>query len=207
MRTLQDVKRTTWHGRTPFNVLRLAANVADGETVTIGQYTFEFDSNSSYTAGRIPIVVGTLTPTAVMPLLVSAINAYTPYQAVQISVNEMLLVAKDDNTPIGAVACTETMAGANNAWGTATMTAGLPAGALVNQLQQRAATAQDVSIGFARFWFPFTVAAAFVEVRTSAGVKRAWDGAVTFSGGVVSLDNAGATDWVAGDLLVCLASS
>lgn len=55
-----------------FNFLRVASAVAEGETVTIGTTVFEVDTDSSYTAGRVPIVLnasgaaaagGTLTST------------------------------------------------------------------------------------------------------------------------------------------------
>ena len=207
MRTIQDVKRTSWRGRPALNVLRLASNVADAETITIGGVVFEFDNNATYTAGRIPIPVTTLTPTAVMPLLVSAINANTPYLALAISVNELLLVGKDESAPIGAVPCTETMAGANNAWSAATMNAGAAGGAVAMQLQQRAAVAQDVSLDHLLFYFPFTVAAVQVQVRTAGGALKTWNGNVTFNGNVVTVDNSSTTDWAATDVIAVLASS
>jgi len=207
MRTIQDVKRTSWRGRPALNVLRLASNVADGETITIGGVVFEFDSNSSYTAGRIPIVVGTLTPTAVMPLIVSAVNANTPYLAIKISDNEMLLVGKDESSPIGAVPCTETMAGANNAWSAATMNTGAAGGTVAMQLQQRAAVAQDVSLDHILFYFPFTVAAVMVQIRTSTGALKTWTGNVTVNGNVVTVDNSNTTDFAATDVIAVLASS
>ena len=54
--------------------------------------------------------------------------------------------------------------------------------------------------------YPFTVVAANAFVRTAAGVSKAWDGSVSFTGNRVKLDNSGATDWAAGDVLFCLAS-
>jgi hypothetical protein len=209
MKTLSNVKATTGRGRPAFNVLRIASNVADTETVTIGNDVYEFDNNATFTAGRIQVVIPGLTPTNATPCLVAAINAYSSHRllAIQISVNEVLVVSKDDASAVGQIACTETMAGANNAWSTATMTAGCAAGTAVTMLQQRAATAQDVAIGTARFYFPFTVAAALCMVRTTAGVVKTWDGATTFTGQRVDMDNAGSSDWAATDVLVCLASS
>jgi hypothetical protein len=207
MKPLTDFKATAGLGRRAMNVLRLAANVADGETITLGGVVFEFDSNATYTAGRIPIPVTTLTPTAVAPLIVSAINANTPYLATAISVNEILVVGRDGAAPTGAVACSETMAGAGNAWSSATMVPGAADGTVALALQQRAAVAQDVTLGHLLFAFPFAVAAVQVDVRTSAGVAKAWDGAVTFSGGVVTVDNSGTTDFAAGDVVAVLASN
>ena len=41
MRTINEVKNSTRRGRPAVNVLRIAANVADGETVTIGNDVFD----------------------------------------------------------------------------------------------------------------------------------------------------------------------
>jgi hypothetical protein len=209
MRTISNVKNTLGRGRPAMNVLRIAANVADTETVTIGNDVYEFDNNATFTAGRIPVVIAGLTPTLATPALVAAINNYSTHRvlAVQISVNEVLVVSRDDASVVGALTCTETMAGANNAWSTATLTAGCAAGGAVTMLQQRAATAQDVTIGSAHFWFPFTVAAALCIVRTAAGAVKTWDGVTMISGQRVTMDNAGASDWAATDVLVCLAAS
>ena len=73
-------------------------------------------------------------------------------------------------------------------------------------LVQRAAIATEVTEGNAYFFLPFPVVSAMAFVRTAAGVSKAWDGAVSFTANRVKLDNAGATDWAAGDVLFCLAS-
>ncbi len=209
MRTINEVKNSTRRGRPAVNVLRIAANVADGETVTIGNDVFEFDNNATYTAGRIQVVIPGLTPAQATPALVAAINNSSAHRllAVQISVNEVLVVTRDDAGTVGALACSETMAGANNQWANATLYAGGGPGTVQGMLQQRAANAQEVAIGSAHFWFPFTVAACQASVRTSAGVAKTWDGAVAISGQRVTMDNAGASDWAAGDILVVNAGS
>ena len=148
-------------------------------------------------------------PTLATPALVSAINNFSTHKllAIQISVNEVLVVSRDDTAACGALACAETMAGANNQWANATFYTGSGPGVNVNMMQARAANAQEVSLGTAHFWFPFTVAAVQAQVRTAAGVAKAWDGAVTISGQRVTFDNAGATDWAAGDILTVDANS
>jgi hypothetical protein len=209
MRTINEIKNSVRRGRPAVNVLRIAANVADGETVTIGNDVFELDNNSTFTAGRIQVVIAGLTPTLATPALVSAINNFSTHKllAIQISVNEVLVVSRDDTAACGALACAETMAGANNQWANATFYPGSNPGVNVNMMQSRAANAQEVSIGTAHFWFPFTVAAVQAQVRTAAGVAKAWDGAVTISGQRVTFDNTGATDWAAGDILTVDANS
>ena len=65
-------------------------------------------------------------------------------------------------------------------------------------------TAADVSAGYVDFVAPFTVDEAFATVYLTTGlVDEAWDGAVTVtSGRHVRVDNAGASDWAAGETLV-----
>lgn len=45
-------------------------------------------------------------------------------------------------------------------------------------------------------------AAAEAVVFSAAGTKRAWDGVVTVAGKNITVNNAGSTDWVAGDRVV-----
>ena len=61
-------------------------------------------------------------------------------------------------------------------------------------------------VAVAYFVLPFTVVSAIGFVRTAAGVSKAWDGAGSFTANRVKMDNAGATDWAATDVLFCLAS-
>ncbi len=42
---------------------------------------------------------------------------------------------------------------------------------------------------------------AIVQVRTAAGAAVAWDGVVTVGGGKVTVDNSGATDWAATNVI------
>jgi hypothetical protein len=210
MKNLTSLK--TAAARQPFiNVLRLAANVADAETVTIGDQVYEFDTAASptITAGNIRVDVNAAqTPTAASAALVLAINnnAQSTVTAVAISVNEILIWSKDG---LGAaLTCAETLAGSNNAWSAAAMYAattntdfrGMAMGA-------RVPTATEVALGNLHFRFSFAVAAALVAVRvTSTGVVKAWDGAMTISGNRVTLDNAGSTDWAATDTVTVFAS-
>lgn len=63
--------------------------------------------------------------------------------------------------------------------------------------------AGDVSAGYVDFVAPFTVDEAFCGVFDSTGNRLTWDGAVSVtSGRYVRVDNAGASDWAAGDTLV-----
>lgn len=64
-------------------------------------------------------------------------------------------------------------------------------------------TAADVTAGTIDFDFSdelHAVDGVIVQVDT-AGVRKAWDGAYTISGGVVTVGNTGTTDWAANDVI------
>lgn len=70
------------------------------------------------------------------------------------------------------------------------------------------ATAADVTAGTIAFYFGDfapVVEDAVVQVKTAAGALKAWDGAFTVSGGTVTVDNTGVTDWAATDIVSVLA--
>src|ERR1041385_679979 len=211
MRTIKDVKDNL-KPRRAMNVLRVASNVADGETITIGGEIYEIDTAAApgaVTAGNIRVDCNAgVTPTIASASIVAAISANTRLglTAVAISVSEILVFTNNDNAPIG-LPCAETLAGANNAWATAAFYGGEASGLRGQRAAQRAPNAQEVAIGNMHFVFPFTVAAALVQVRTSTGAAKVWDGLLTTSGGRVTLDNSGATDWAATDTVVVLASA
>lgn len=210
MKVLSSLK--TAEARQPYiNVLRLAANVADAETVTIGDQVYEFDTAASptITAGRIQVDVNAAqTPTAASAALVLAINnnANSIVSAVAISVNEILIWTKPGQER--AIACTETLAGANNAWAAAAMfAASTNTDYRGSAMGSRVPTATEVAVGNMHFRYSFAVASAIAAVRvTSTGVAKAWDGALSISGNRVTLDNAGSTDWAATDTVTVFAS-
>src|SRR5512139_1621831 len=113
-------------GSREINVLRVASNVADAQTVTIGNDVYEFDrAANGVTAGRIAVTGhADDTPTNALTKLVAKINAVgtEPVTAVKISANEMLIYS--DSPRAYALACAETLAGSNNAWASATMYGG-----------------------------------------------------------------------------------
>src|SRR3954468_1148150 len=211
MRTIKDVKDNL-KPRRAMNVLRLASNVADAETITIGSEVYEIDTAAApgaIAAGNIRVDCNAgVTPTIASAAIVAAINANTKYglTAVAISVNEVLVFGNSDSSPI-ALPCSETLAGANNAWAVAAFYGGEASGIRGLRAAQRSPNAQEVAIGNMHFVFPFAVLAVLVQVRSSTGAAKAWDGVTTISGARVSLDNAGATDWAATDNVVVLASN
>ena len=197
-------------GRRFSNVLRIASNVADAETVTIGNEVYEMDTTAypgAITAGNIRVDCSSgVTPTIAGASLVAAINANSQQGIVAkvISANEVLIATK-----VGVagrqIACAETLAGANNAWAAAAMYGGADA-FKGEQLQARAANATEVALGTMRFVFPFLPVAAVVQVRTAAGAVKAWGGNTTLTLDRVDLANTGATDIAATDIVTVLAS-
>ena len=211
MRTIKDVKDNL-KPRRAMNVLRLASNVADGETITLGSEVYEIDTAAApgaVTAGNIRVDCNAgVTPAIASAAIVTAINANTRLgqTAVAISVNEVLVSTNNDNAAIG-LPCAETLAGANNAWAAAAFYGGEATDVRGLRAAQRAPNAQEVAIGNMHFMFPFPVAAALVQVRTSTGAAKAWDGVTTLAGQRMTVDNSGATDWAATDMVVVLASA
>lgn len=209
MKTLSNVKNQLAANRPSVNILRLASNVADTETITIGGEVYEFDTAAApgaITAGRIRVDVNAgVTPTIASAALVAAINTNNKQRlrATAISVNEVAVECLDGT----ALPCAETLAGANNAWEAAAMYGGTSADSFRGvAMASKAASAQDVALTALRFFFPFTVVSAIVVVRTAAGVQdTAPDGAVTISGNRVSV--AVGTTIAATDVVTVLASA
>src|SRR5678815_5651167 len=158
MRTLKDIKDAL-RGRRAVNVLRLAANVADGETITIGGEVYEIDTAAdpgAITAGNIRVNCNAgVTPTIASASIVGAINANTRLglTAVAISVNEILVFTNADSSAI-TLPCSETLAGAHNAWATAAFYGGEASGVRGLRAAQRLPNAQEVAIGNMHFVFP-----------------------------------------------------
>jgi hypothetical protein len=132
MRTIKDIKDNL-RPRRAMNVLRLASNVADAETITIGSEVYEIDTAAApgaITAGNIRVDCNAgVTPAIASAAIVAAINANTKYglTALAISVNEILVFANSDSSPI-TLPCAETLAGANNAWAAANFYGGEASG-------------------------------------------------------------------------------
>jgi len=68
-------------------------------------------------------------------------------------------------------------------------------------------TAADVTAGSVVFPVgdSFQAKGAVVQVTTSAGVPKAWDGARTITPEKVTVDNTGTTDFAAGDVISVVA--
>ena len=200
-------------GQRAQNVLRVAANVADAETITIGAQVYEIDTaaTATITAGRVRVNCNAgVTPAIASPAIVAAINGNvsSPVTAYLVSDNEVLIIAKR----AGAIVldCTETLAGTNNAWGSATMYGGvnLPESLPVASMQARVPITAEVTLGNLHFYFPFTPTKVMVVVRVTSGLAvKAWDGGYSISGGRVTVNNSGSTDWATSDTVTVLAQA
>ncbi len=172
---------------------------ASGTTAAAHVNTTAIYKGDGVTAGRIAVgLVTTLTPTAFTAALVGDINAAlgtSAVTAVLISVNEILIKAN----AVGAVvlATTETLAGTNNAFAATAMYGGAAQSVQKISFQSRVPTAMDVALGGMKFQYDFTpvLVQVYVVITATPGVALAWDGAWTITAGLVTLDNAGTTDW------------
>lgn len=189
-------------GKKAVGILRVAANVADTETVTIGSDVYEFDrSDDGVTAGRIAVTAHSDdTPANATDALIAKINSdgTEPVTAVDIGDNEILVYA--DAVGATTTALAETMAGTNNAWDTAALRGGADPALKRYVVDSRVPNAQEVALGNLHIVLPFTPTYVDVLVTvTSTGASKAWDGVTTIESGRVELDNSGSTDWAATD--------
>ena len=199
-------------GQHAMNVLRIAANVADGETITIGTQVYEIDTaaTATITAGRVRVNCNAgVTPAIASDAIIAAINGNTnsDVTAVDISDNEVLIVHHE--LGVNALACTETLAGTNNAWAAAAMYGGVnvPDAVPMLRVMSRVPNAAEVALDDMHFYFPFTPTKVLIAVRvTSGGAVKAWDGGYSINGRRVTVTNAGTTDWAASDTVTVLAS-
>lgn len=138
--------------------------------------------------------------------LTAAINVNeVNFGALAAGANEMVLFSKKSGPY--SLACTETLAGSNNAWHQATMYGGHGMKQLRQMTVARVPIAGEVTLGNIHFLFPFPVGAAFPQVRvTAGGAAKVWDGALIISGNRVTVDNSGSTDWATTDTVTVFAS-
>lgn len=182
-------------------LIQITGVVADGQTVTVGAEVYEFDDDAAVTAGNIAVdVTGDLSAANALAKLTLAINAsgksgvraFDPVDGVN-----MDLIAKVAHDNVSAnVALAETMT--NGAIDTVMQEGkkGTPPMKLT-----RSPSALEVTAARMKWFFDREVTHVQVHVRTAAGVVKAWDGADGFNDTEVTLDNAGAVDWVATDLV------
>lgn len=157
-------------------------------------------------AGAINVgVVTTLTPTVWTDALIADINGgRANYRAFDVDNNTVFIVTAESPGGVpapsaDAFATTETMT--NAAFDGATAVAGYVDAAHITL--KIVPTAAEVTAGIIKRAFPFTPVIVTIEVVTTATrARKAWDGAAAVSGNVITIDNAGATDWAATDEII-----
>lgn len=137
--------------------------------------------------------------------MVLAVPATASYTITKISANEALFKMKVAGRNVAA--CSETLAGSNNAWSASAFYGGAdePSGLQSVVGATRVPTATEVALQTMHFAFGFNPSAAIAQVRSSAGALRALDGAVVISGNRVSVNSSGSTDIQASDLVSVIA--
>jgi hypothetical protein len=225
MKNLSALKAAS-AGRRLMGLLRIVSNVADGEVVTIGSESYEFDTSAApgaVTAGRIRVdVSGGVTPGNALTALTSAINASTALGIVakKISGSEATIATSVSGATLGCagpIPLTTTMAGSNNGWAWPHMEGlgGVPIpvnGPLAIQMQQRCVSAVEAAIGTMRFYFPFKVQSAIVQIADDSNMSclLAFTGYITPSGsdfGRVDVVNSGAGTFASNDMVTIFASA
>jgi hypothetical protein len=192
----------------PTAIIHVAANVADEETVTIGDDVYEFDRADDSTSTDTILITAHSddTPANATDALVAAINASgtEPVTAIDLGDNDILL--KMDSVTTETIACSETMAGSNNVIDTTV------SGGVISTLSKVYAiaivpSANQVLAGTICIPLDFEPTGALVQARvTSTGAAKAWDGKVTIdtTNDMLKIDNSGSTDWAATDTLSVL---
>lgn len=141
------------------------------------------------------------TATQTRDAILAAFNANIPASVSTAFTGGLVIVDSDGR---GVKATTETLAGAGNAWQFGATTIGFDNGGAIPNLSivlQRAVTAAEATANRFIFALPGTPTAYAVQVRTAAGVVKAWDGALTLIGNCVQLDNAGSVDLAENDVV------
>jgi len=178
----------------------VAAAHADAEVIYKGD---------GVVATRIPVgLVTTLTPAAFAPALAAVINEHgtAAVEAVVGASDEVVITADE----VGAVvlACTETLAGANNAWAAAAMYGGAAAAFKRVVHTTRVPKAVEIALEAMHFAFDFepVVLGVFVSITATPGLAKAWDGSVSVDGNVVTLVDGGAEKLEATDTVLLIVS-
>ena len=126
--------------------------------------------------------------------------------AVRATANAVVIYASKIDQ-LTASATTETLSGSNNAWSAATLARNVAeeqaAGVVISS---RVPNATEIAVQTMSFVFTFEPAAVVVQIRTSAGALKAWDGAVVVSDNVVTLNSSGSTDIATDDVVTVIAN-
>jgi hypothetical protein len=185
------------------NILSIATIAANLQTVTVGSvvYTCKTTPATSYEFAPGANAAGSITN------LIACINATSETTKLQaIAITGGILVI--DTSGRGGRVCSETLAGANNAWlAASTYGAGSDTdNPEIPLLFSRTVTAAESTGKLVAFALPFTPTDVVVQARTSAGVLVAWDGKVTIGTNHILLNSDATTDLATNDVVTVLAT-
>lgn len=168
----------------------------------------EASANAAWAGGATTLSGGTDASAADFntALLLAVNTSGHRIAAVAISASEVLFI---DRNTANAVACTETLSGANNVWAAPNSYGGegVPREVPSSSMISRQPNATEVAIENMHFNFRFTVLSAIVQVRTQAGAIKAIDAVVSINTNRVTITSSGATDLAATDTVTVLASA
>jgi len=176
------------------------ANPADGNTVTINGYVFEFDNNAAVTAGNTSVTIGgsaKLSYDALATAILANAN-FAGWRKLGCTVHEgtgaVMFLAPPSTVDIADVTVAETLAA-----GTIAKRAAVVGDSFGQLVELRTVATIPADLIFAT---PLrSIKYATVEVRDAAGAVKAWDGVMRFDGGIVTLDVSGTTDIIATDVI------
>ena len=173
--------------------------IVSTETFTHGSNIFDATTLGTTTAGVDPTAGESVTAFAAAFLTLPTLEAYA-----EGSTGVTVIETVDNGGPS---AVSETLAGGSNAWEASTLIGKAEPQFRNSNLAgmvTRAATSAEVTSGFMTFGLGTDVVSVLIQVRTAAGVVKAWDGAVTLSGRSVRISNAGSVDWANTDIVTLL---
>ena len=177
-----------------------------------GPNSIETTEDGSHTSWGAATLASGANPTAAQAStgLALAINTGAGLEPVGAVAAATYLKLFSTSAGVFALACTETLAGSNNGWASATMVGGEGPQAVKRWSAKRVPTATEVTLGILTFSFPFAVdrITSVVVTVTSTGAVKVIDGSLAVvSGNHVTLDNTGNMDWAATDTVVLTAES
>lgn len=176
------------------------ANFSDTETLTVNGVVFEADNNASITAGRTAFTIGA---SAVLSIdaFAAALLAHADFAGYRYLGASVYAT----NGAAAAIALPEGVAVADVtvAEGTANFSISVVAAAAGDSFVQFATSRTVATLPNDLVFMTGIgdIVHVVVTVRTAAGAVKAWDGALSWSGGVIVMDNSGTTDVAATDVI------
>jgi hypothetical protein len=183
-------------------VLALTGQLADGDTFVLDGTTYEADDDSTVTAGNVAVdITANASVADDFDDLVAAVKANQgdDFRAIDGATYAAFVSRK-----AGPFDSAATVAAGATLVETAPDEPAADANLAV--MASRAAVAGEVTQAVMAFALGRTPSSVIAQVRTAAGVVKAWDGVLAIDGEVVTLDNAGTTDWAATDVVTILAA-